>query len=161
LNCSIGILTADSTTLFGHTVPAVGTIIEVSPGGATQHLRDPRVIDQWLLDHRVQPGAPGDLDLPLVKYFDRLCRKFARQHQIRDSENDSASFLIRHQFWDEIRQLVGANRLVTESKREMGGPRDAFYRMVRPEDLLVPPAGDAESRAIRDRIVARARALNG
>lgn len=160
-NCSVAVLTADANTVFGESRPDIATTLQVEAEGAVVTFRARDDIERWLLDHSIVPrreeAKDTGVDLPLVKYFDRLCRKFVRQHQIRNGPNDEAFFLLQDPMWSEIRPILG-ERLAADS-RTVGGPHEVFYRLVKPEHLLKPPNGDSESEAIRARVIQRAREL--
>jgi len=155
---SIGVLTVDDVTFFGETIPTVTSCLQVQTLGGIQTERRPDEIRRWLSTHRAPAGDDADAaGLRLAKYFDRLCRKFARQHQIRASEDDEAYFLIRDPLWPEVQNILGA-RLVVE-ERTTAGTHDEFYRVIGPIRLLNPASDDAESLDIRRHLLARAREL--
>lgn len=161
INCSVAILTVDSATQFGTTFPAISTGLQLETAGAIVTVRDPAGIEKWFLDHSIGVSitpSTADAELPLVKYFDRVCRKFIRQHQIRNSVSDEAFFLLQDPMWPEVHRLLGG-RLAAEIKTA-GGPRDVFYRLVRPDALLQPSKDDLESTHLRQAIITRARELS-
>jgi hypothetical protein len=154
--CTAAALTVDSITYFGGSQPPRTHLLQVENAGAITFIRVPVEISNWVGKHSASTdGDGGDADLPLVQYFDRVCRKFVRQHQIRNSDSDEAYYLLRDPAWLIIRPLVG-DRLYEDS-REARGPKNIFYRMIRPEALLNPPADDEESRRIRRAVVEAAR----
>ncbi len=159
--CSVGTLTADSSTIFGATAPSIGAIVLVTETGSLQSVRARELVTEWVARHSQgddRSGALRDADLPLIRYFDRLCRKFLRQHQIRNGPTDEAYFLIADPLWEEVRPILG-NRLIIDGGKEAAGPNDGFLRLRSPEKLLSPPPDDNEARLIRARLTARARQL--
>lgn len=160
--CTVPILTVDALTVFGSTRPqGIRALQIMQDSGALQTLRVPEEIEQWLNEHSAahELETANDSNLPFVRYFDRLCRKFVRQHQIRANPNDEGYFLIRHEYWNDVRALLG-DRIVSETKAA-SGPRSEFYRMINPDALLAPPPGDIESAIIREKVIRRARELAG
>lgn len=154
---SASALTVDETTYFGASKPPSTSLLQVEHGGAITFLRSPAEIQAWVNEHSATfSEGSTDADLPLVHYFDRLCRKFARQHQIRNSDSDEAYPLLRDQLWSVIRPILG-DRL-QEDTRAARGPKNTFYRLIRPEALLSPPPDDDESLRIRQAVVAAAKA---
>lgn len=156
-NADIVMLTVDASTKFGGFSPGNVRILQVESNGSVVPFRDPADIAEWIGAHSdaMEEGAASEL--PLVRYFDRLCRRFMRQHQIRVSSDDSAYFLIQDPLWEEIK-LIAAERIVTGTK-DSQGPNNQFIRMSRPEALLSPGKGDVESAAIRAEVVRRAKQL--
>lgn len=159
-NASIGTLTVDDTTQFGPSLPIITSCIQLeSPDQGTVSLRTPAEIATWLSSHHLQEEEDiNAAKLPLVKYFDRLCRKFMRQRQIRNSDTDAAFYLIRDRFWSEAKAILG-DRLTTDTGRNTHGTSDTFFRLLDPERLLKPSSDDPEDRRIRNRIIERAREL--
>lgn len=153
---SAAALTVDATTYFGSAKPPAVSLLQVESAGSITFLRSPSEIQSWLAQHSV--GAVDeslDADLPLVQFFDRVCRKFARQHQIRNNDSDEAYPLIRDASWAVVRPLLGSR--LQEDTREARGPKNIFYRLIRPEALLSPPPGDEESLRIRHAVIAAAK----
>lgn len=156
-HCTATALTVDATTYFGSSKPPSTSLLQVEAEGAIEFLRAPALIQAWIGAHSAPPqSSVNDVDLPLVQYFDRVCRKFARQHQIRHSDSDEAYRLIRDPLWGTLRPLLGAR--LQEETRVTRGPRNVFYRLIRPETLLNPPADDAESQDIRRAVIGAAKA---
>lgn len=157
--CQVASLTVDPTTRFGSTTPNVSHALQVEESTGIRFIRDPDEILAWLKSHAiVAEEVAATSDLPLVRYFDRLCRKFMRQHQIRNSPSDEAYPLLRDPFWPVVREILG-DRLEEES-RQAGGPRNVFYRLAKPDALLNPMSGDSEAHAIRQKVIERAKTLS-
>lgn len=157
-NCVVGILTVDDDTVFGEFRPTVLHSLQIEHEGTVRPQRAPVEINKWLDQHSVALGSDaGERDLPLVRYFDRLCRKFIRQHQIREHTSDEAYFLIQDPYWMIIRDILGGR--IERDTRATSGPKNVFYRMTRPDALLNPPPGDGEDLRLRAAIVRRAREL--
>ena len=158
-DCVVNTLTVDNDSIFGATRPTVTQNLQIEIDGVVKSLRAPHEIDEWLAMHSIgsQPGSE-DHELPLVRYFDRLCRKFIRQRQIRSHTSDEAYFLLQDPHWNEVRAILG-DRL-QEDSREARGPKNTFFRVVQPESLLSPGDNDQSSRQIRAAVVKRARELS-
>jgi hypothetical protein len=157
VNCSVNILTADKSTVLGTNQPRIQESLQEDIEGVVSIVRIPDKIQQWLVEHTVQQSEEEVRELPLVRYFDRLCRKFIRQHQIRATSTDEAYFLLQDRFWEEVRTILG-NR-IQEGTRVASGPRSGFFRMINPQGLLAPERDDRESQSLRRKIVQRAREL--
>jgi hypothetical protein len=168
--CLIGALIADDTTRFGATVPEIGTLqLDEAAGLISEHSREK--INEWLRTHSSAFSAT-DLsnwqrgrDLPLVRYFDRICRRFIRQHYIRDTETDEGSSLLRHKYWPEVFEILKeADRIEVDTSRGAApaGRQAHFYHVVKPDTLLVPdPKSDKQSVTIRLAVIKRAEGLAG
>lgn len=157
--CSVGVLTADNNTRFGRKVPVISSMLLVEYSGAAKTVRVPEQIAAWLANHSVQATQDDESRLELVRYFDKVCRKFLRQHQIRNGENDESYFLIADAMWHEILPIVGDRLMFVGDGKPASGPNDGFYRLRSPEALLNPPPDDTAAIEIRRRIIARAREL--
>lgn len=157
-SCQISALTTDPTTAFGSALPTVTHVLQIDESSGIRFLRQPEEITAWLRAHApTAVNVATTSELPLLRYFDRLCRKFMRQHQIRNSPSDEAYQLIRDPFWQVIREILGAR--LEEDSRQAGGPRNIFYRLTKPDALLNPTSQDAEAQLLRQRVIERATAL--
>lgn len=149
--CAAYSLTVDSLTSLRE-VDLKVTQLRRARDGKIEILRSPEEIAEEL-KRLMAVGNEGDSDLPLVKYLDRLCRTFMRQHQIRDHDDEEAVHLLRDERWPIVRDILGS-RIVKEAKF-VGGPRSSFYRMIAPENLLRPLSD--EDKDLRGAIIERAR----
>lgn len=157
--CHAATLTADSTTAFGTALPQITGVLQVEAPTGVSFIRQPDAISAWLKARSSIATDEAAADLPLVKYFDRLCRKFIRQHQIRNNPDDEAYPLLRSHFWPVVREILGT-RLEEDSRQTAtAGPKNAFYRIIKPEALLNPTPADTEAQELRQRIVERAKAI--
>lgn len=157
--CYVGTLTAADDTKFGPSSPRNVSLLQVESDGGVKMVRSPDEIRGWIQTHSTPAAEFGNEDnLPFVKYFDRVCRKFARQHQIRNSAKDEAYFLVRDPLWEELRRVLGG-RIVEELRGQTRGPRDSFFRMVAPEEFVQVPIASEEAKRVRAQVVARAREL--
>lgn len=157
--CVVGSLTVDGTTAFGNALPSVTHALQVEESAGVRFIRSPEAIREWLESRAVVSIEGSELnELPLVRYFDRLCRKFVRQHQIRNNSSDEAFPLLRDPFWPVVREVMGSR--LEEESRQAGGPKNVFYRLVKPEALLSPTLKDPEAQALRQKIVERAKAIS-
>lgn len=149
--CEVGILTVNRSTALPKLVPVVGQVHKEEEG-VVDILRAPNDIRVVL--NRLSVDSNDEVDgLPLMRYFDRLCRTFIRQYQIRDHDEEGSFHLIRNEFWPVIREILGDR--IYEQVKIVGGPRSVFYRMDAPESLL-SPGGDAESLRVRNLVRAKA-----
>ncbi|MGR6806402.1 hypothetical protein ACU6VI_08920 [Sphaerotilus natans] len=156
--CQVTTLTTDSTTMFGSTILDGVQVLQLEEPAGIRFVRQPAEIIAWLESHSARPTDGTDAsDLPLVRYFDRLCRKFVRQHQIRNSASDEAYPLLRDPLWPIVQEILG--RRLEEESRQAGGPKNVFYRLSKPEALLSPTPSDPEAQILRQRMIERARVL--
>jgi hypothetical protein len=157
---TISTLVVDRSSRLGATVPSIDLIQISEPSGTTQ-LRDRTKIDAWLRDHSAlgDRDSENDWQLPLVKHFDRICRRFIAQIYIRDNPKDPGSFLLTGEYWNEIRRILTDHHRLEAETRATSGQKNLFYSIVYPERLLNPSIDDTSSLRIREEIVARAREL--
>jgi hypothetical protein len=66
--------------------------------------------------------------------------------------------MVENPFWSEIRKILGAR--IQEVVRDASGPRDKFYRMIRPEAFFTVGTADKEATQMKQAVVQRARDLN-
>lgn len=163
-NCQIGALMVDQTTRFGSSLPEVATL-QIHENGGIKSKHDAGEISTWLDKQSASPkkGKLEDWrrgqDLPLVKLFDRICRRFMRQHYIRNSDGDDGYFLIRERGWEEIRRILEAEgRLTIQDAKGVSGVNNEFYHVAAPEKLL-SPEGDDQAMKIRLSVIAKAEEL--
>jgi hypothetical protein len=165
--CQIGTLIVDETTRFGTSIPDVGTLqIEHAQSLSPEHSKEN--ITAWLREHSSafivldKNDWRRGQELPLVKFFDRVCRRFIRQHYIRDAETDEGSTLLRDRYWPEVLSLLqSANRITIEQNvrdASFAGRRAVFYHISQPEKLLAPE-GDKKSLRVRLAVINRAEEL--
>lgn len=156
--CSTATLLVDELTRFGQTAPRIDASLQIDETHS-RTIRIPHDIAVWVREHSIRPERADASHLPLVRFFDRVCRAFARQYQVRDCSDDGAYHLLRDPLWDEVVSLLGDRMMTTY--RTTGGTRDAFYVVRDPYDLLAPRADDSESVALRQRVEERAQELAG
>jgi hypothetical protein len=156
-NVVVTSLIVDETTRFGTTLPTV-SILQNDKDGRLNAEHSPTSILMWLMNHSAQSDSISTdsiathRELPLIKLFERLCRRFMRQHVIRDSDRDEGSFLLRDQNWPLLREILKKHQRLEEETRPAAGTADVFYRLKGPEILLYPN-GDASADVIRDEIL--------
>lgn len=131
-NSRVASLTVDENSVLSPTLSSVGQI-QFQENGVTRVLRSPREISDFLSRHS-PPGSANYDDLPLLRYFDRLCRAFIRQRQIRGHEDDASYRLLADPYWETVREVLGER--IVEQTKAAGGPRSSFYRLEGAEDLL-------------------------
>lgn len=159
---SVSTLIGDDNTRFGSRIPRIDVIYLHSASGSTI-LRSETEKATWL-DKHSPPQSEWDNEetrnLPLVKYFDRICRRFISQPYIRDDPGDQGSFLLRGELWEEIKQILGRYHRLETDTWQTSGRRALFYRVIGPERLLMPSPGDGDSVEVRKAVVTRAQKLN-
>lgn len=166
--CQIAVLIVDNTTRFGDTVPTIGMLqIDKFRTLSPEHVKEN--IDQWLSEHSSAIDTTDPTDwrrgqhLPLVRFFDRVCRRFMRQHLIRDAESDEGSQLLHDPLWNEIYPILEKEeRIVVDAKRvaSPAGKNALFYHIIKPDSLLVPDQ-DNKSRRVRLAVIRRAEEMAG
>lgn len=166
--CQISVLLVDETTRFGKSVPEIGTLqIDRAQSLSSEHSKEQ--IETWLREHSSAfiTSNPSDWrrsqDLPLVKLFDRVCRRFLRQYYIRDTETDEGSFLLHHPLWPEIFAILEKQKRIdvassVKSASPAGRRGGVFYHVGEPKALLVPDR-DKKSLQVRLAVIKRAEEL--
>lgn len=156
-DCHVSILVADTTTTFGTSAPAITAIHQVERGYSTT-LRATEDIQAWVAQHTVTEGDDDDA-MPLVRFFDRVCRKALRQFYFRQGGDDPAASLLNHHFWPEIRAILEEEKRIETRNIEAGGPAAVFLHIKGAQNLISPPHTDADAGRIRTRVIERAREL--
>lgn len=161
-NTVVSFLIVDRNTRFGASIPSIG-VIQIDDPKNDVTLRSEKEKSEWLKRHSAINDIGEDLEnrlLPLVKHFDRVCRRFQAQICIREnSEGDPGSYLLRGNDWEEIEKiLLKFNRLKKEIRHTSGRP-SFFYTVANPEGLLNPT--DEDDQCIRGAVVNRAKELIG
>jgi hypothetical protein len=158
-NCRVSLLISDNNTRFGAPTPHVD-VIQLDTISESQTLREVDEKQAWLATHSTQ-GSDWDTDenrrLPLVKQFDRICRRFFSQVYIRDTEEDPGSFLLKGREWERIREILLRYQRLKVEQRSASGQPSPFYFLASPEHLLTPSPDDLEAIAIRREIIAAAK----
>ncbi len=158
-NCKVSLLISDNNTRFGTLTPHID-VIQLDTISESQTLREADEKQAWLEMHSTQ-GSDWDTDenrrLPLVKQFDRICRRFISQVYIRDTEADAGSFLLKGREWERIREILLRHQRLKVEHREASGQPNPFYFLASPEHLLTPQPDDLEAISIRREIIAAAK----
>jgi hypothetical protein len=160
-NTDVSFLIVDSMTRLGKNIPNIDVIQEQNPAGG-KTMRSDFEKQGWLRDHSAIENGHETYEyreLPMVKHFDRICRRFSAQIQIRDVAEDTGSFLLQGEEWRHIEKILTENSRLTKLFKPVGGGSRPFYKLSRPEDLLVPAT--EQDRAIRNRVIEEARRLAG
>jgi|GEM_PF-3497592 len=154
-NCAIGSLVADANTI----LPRINSVsvLQFEKEGRVDVLRAPNDIKAALKRLTVEDSSET-ANLPFVRYFDRLCRAFMRQYQIRNHSEDESYHFLDNDFWPIAREILGP--LVSVHVKQAGGPRSEFFRLENPEQLLVPLPGSTFDE-IRRAVVRKAQELAG
>jgi len=157
-NCRVSLLMGDNNTRFGTGMPEID-VVQLDTMSGSQTLREVKEKQTWLEAHSAQ-GADWDSEenrrLPIVKLFDRICRRFISQVYIRDTDEDTGSFLLRGREWEKIQDILVSHQRLKVEHREAAGQPNPFYFLVAPERLLTPQPGDREAIAIRKEIIGAA-----
>lgn len=158
-DCHCVTLQADETTVFGMTIPQAGTL-QIYVDGRMDSIHDATAKSDWLTDHSALATNPNDWDRhrdhEFIRYFDRLCRRFIRQHQIRNTDRDDGAQLIRDPRWNVVTELIGDR--VTTLVKSTSGNDNIFYQIKSPAELLSPEPG-TEAAEIRERIIRYAESI--
>jgi hypothetical protein len=97
-NCRISLLIGDNNTRFGIDPPQID-VVQLDTMSGSQTLREVNEKQTWLGTHSSQ-GSDWDSEenrrLPIVKLFDRICRRFISQVYIRDTDEDTGSLAMFH-----------------------------------------------------------------
>ncbi len=165
-NCQVPILIADKLTRFGETPPQVH-LIHIVVNGVVDTLRSPEQVSGWLQDHMtVRASAQvshvqreSDEDLPLVRFFDRVCRRAIRQTYLRIGGDDPGAELLKEPLWPEVEHVLAEFNRVERVVKSLGGSGGPLVHIKGPRRLLQPPSDDTESHAVRARIIERAQEL--
>jgi hypothetical protein len=160
-------LIADATTRLASVVPPID-VLHIVEGTRSQTLRAPEDVARWIERHRspkADPSIPAaqtlprDEDLPLVAFFDRVCRRALRQFYFRHGGEDPGGVLLEHPSWAEVATILEGAGRIERVVRQMGGPPAQLVHIRNPRALLEPPKDDAVSLEVRQAIVRRAREL--
>jgi hypothetical protein len=158
-NCQVNLLLVDETVRFGTSFPKVSSLqIEKGQKVITEHSREKIV--EWLTAHSaasqsVEESWHENQNLSLVKFFDRVCRRFMRQHYIRDQDSDEGAILIRDSRWPIIEKLLEAEGRLRKEFRSAKGKPSTFYYMLEPGDFLV--TDDPVGARVRREVIKRAK----
>lgn len=160
-NSSVSLLIVDDSTHFGNTCPSVSAM-QLHANGSIHVERDTAAVNKWLREHSSCTDVPESVvweKLPLTRLFDRLCRRFIRQHYIRENERDDSRILLTDNLWPVLREmLIDMNAIICTRRTNTSGSPDNFYYMHSPEKLLAP-SGDGESIKIRNAVLKKAKEL--
>lgn len=157
--CHISTLIADELTRFGPNRPKV-SILHLSKLGTTSALRTPAEILEWLEQHSKCIGAPGiDNHLPLVQFFERVCRRSIRQFYLRPGVDDPASDLLEDPLWPEVESILTEHGFLEKITKPVSGPSSTLVHIKAPRILLNPFPLNEKAIQVRQRIVTRGRQL--
>lgn len=154
IDCSVGSLVVDEST----TLPRINgvSVLQFEKDGRIEVMRSPVEISEALNRLTIEDSS-GDASLPFVRYFDRLCRAFMRQYQIRNHKEDESYHLLEGEQWNDVKEILG--ELLSVHIKPAGGPRSEFYRLENPDLLLAPPPGSSYETVRRD-VIEKAKALS-
>jgi len=160
-SCEVSILVVDSATKFGSHWPNV-SILHVDDEVEEVTKRSPEEIHEWIRKHS---GTTSETtyydDLPLVRYFDQVCRRTMRNFYLRANVDHPASDVLENPYWEEIKEILEDEGRLKVSQRAPSGPPTPLIHIKNPKALLNPSAvDDPESFRIRKRIIDRAKALD-
>lgn len=160
-NCQVTDLIVDELTRFGATKPEVHALHVVEAGSAST-LRVPEEIHAWLVRHSSSVnGAEGSEQLPLVRLFDRVCRRSMRQSYLRHGNHDPGGELLSNRLWPEIEAILEQEGYLDRQMKPASGPPTPLLRVKTPWLLLAPPVSDEGALRVRERVIARAKELAG
>ena len=159
-SCDVSILIADSATRFSSHLPIV-SILHIYDEGENRTKRSPAEIHEWMGKHSSSESMVlfSD-DLPLVKFFDQVCRRTMRNFYLRASVDHPASDLLGSPYWSYVEEILEAEGRLKLSDRAPSGPPTPLIHIKNPRALLNPSeANDPDAYRIRNRIIKKAKEL--
>lgn len=161
--CRVSLLICDNNTRFGTTMPDID-VIQLDAISDSKTFRGIEEKQAWLATHSTHGSDWDSIEnrqLPMVKQFDRICRRFFSQVYIRDTQGDPGSFLLKGQEWEKIREILMRHKRLKVEQRSASGQPSPFYFLVSPDHLLAPGADDLEAISIRKEVIEAAKMLEG
>ena len=146
-NCMIGTLIVDQTTRVSESCPIPALIRHEKPeDGRGDVIGEPGKVEAWL-DRlgRTKPGlqeadtglVPNDLrDNDLVKLLGRVCRSRSFWIPERKSSEDHIHNFVDNPHWPDVFDLLKKHDFVLEKNFPAAGPRNVFFHVKRPKDIL-------------------------
>lgn len=152
---SVTMLIVDKFTKFGISFPTIATIHSIN-GFEIESIHDPQKISQWLEDHS-KSSEENYEELPLFKFFEKICMKAIRQFYFKYSvsDPDHASEFLTDPMWPKIADILRKYGRLEEVVKPQSGPPSVMHHIRDPKSLLKPE--DDISIAIRKEIIALAR----
>lgn len=156
-NVTIAMLIVDEFTRFGLTSPGISTI-HATDDFNIESIHEPQAILRWVEAHSLTL-ADNVEELPLFKFFERVCRKAIRQFYFKYSDYDpdpTSEFLI-DPMWPVIADILRGHGRLDEVYKAVSGPPSLMHHIRDPKSLLMPR--DDGSFAVRRDVIAAAKAM--
>lgn len=133
----VSMLIADNLTKFGLTRPTVSTI-HVTDDFNIETIHEPQAIKEWQNAH----GATEDINLdeiPLFRFFERICRKAIRQFYFKysDADPDPTSEFLIDPMWPILAEILRKHGRLDEVLKAVSGPPSMMYHIRDPKSLLL------------------------
>lgn len=133
--CSASVLVVDEQTLFGATMPNVGSLM-VETAGKTAVLYNPDEINSWVSAHQTHRDD-SQVENEATRLLERVARVFLRQFFIKSDPFDPAGRYLSEDYWPAIEEkLARAGRLRRTDRKDASGKRGEFIHIINPGALL-------------------------
>jgi hypothetical protein len=162
---TINSLVVNDSSKFGYSIPDIKWLeLHKLDSKQSERIYSPERINAWFVCHSQNKSTTSQFsnpdEYPLIKLLDRLCRRFMRQHQIREHERDDAGILLRDPLWPILREILEQEKILISSvKNNISGRPDTFYYMHSPEALLSPGKNTLFA-IVRDKLIQKSQELN-
>lgn len=158
LDVSVAMLIVDELTKFGFTYPKT-TTIHVTNGFEVDTIHDPQKILSWLGAHSRSADEKYE-ELPLFKFFEKICKKAVRQFYFKYSVSDPdyASEFLVDPMWPKIADILRKYERLDEVLKAQSGPPSVMHHIRDPKSLLKPQ--DENSLAVRNEVIALAKEIS-
>jgi hypothetical protein len=145
VDCHIGTLVVDAGSRLPGSLPLPAMLQVVNDNGLDS-IYNPSEIQNWMACQNqsfLPSGADAQVDRPIDKLLDKLCRTMLRQSWIRDAEDDRSGRLLRDVNWPPLREVLQKHELLDErTDIPAGGGRSQFVRIRRAREILSPTFRD-------------------
>ncbi|WP_143498926.1 NACHT domain-containing protein [Pseudomonas sp. Irchel 3A18] len=133
---SVSMLIADDLTKFGLTRPIVSTI-HVTDDFNIETIHDPQSIKEWLDTHGTTQNESFE-EVPLFRFFERVCRKAIRQFYFKysDADPDPTSEFLIDPMWPTLAEILRKHERLDEVLKAVSGPPSVMYHIRDPKSLL-------------------------
>lgn len=127
--CSASVLVVNDQTLFGPTVPVVGSLM-VETAGKTTVLYNPEEIDTWISTHQASMNYTL-VENEATRLLEKVSRVFLRQFFIKSDPLDPAGRYLSEDLWPAIEEkLSSAGRLRRTDRKDASGKRGEFIHII-------------------------------
>lgn len=132
----VSMLIADELTKFGLTRPTVSTI-HVTDDFNIETIHEPQSIKEWLDAHGTTQNEKIE-EIPLFRFFERICRKAIRQFYFKysDADPDPTSDFLIDPMWPTLAEILRKHGRLDEVLKAVSGPPSVMYHIRDPKSLL-------------------------